>query len=183
MSSTAFLLTMMRSQFVLYNLVVIIILAFVHFTNIGDKASVATMIIVALLTTFFSKNMIVVMAVALGATLLLNLLNINFKINEGLENGSEDKAAKPTPEPKVDASGNAISEKTVVDASGTAVDIKKLNADLAAALQSADTSIDGATIEQHIAKMTPLLNKVESFADRLEGLTTRVEGLKGKTHK
>jgi hypothetical protein len=78
----------LTNKWILYLIFVIGIYDIIHFYQRGDITSVAIFFIVGLLTSFFSKNMIVIIVVAIAVSHLVAYGN---KMTEGLENEEEDK--------------------------------------------------------------------------------------------
>ena len=76
---------LMYNRGVLYALCILALFNIVMYANSRDFNSVMTMLIVGVLVSFFSKNMIVVLAVAIGVTYLLNYTSVKL-ISEGAEN-------------------------------------------------------------------------------------------------
>ena len=89
----------LHNRFVLYFFVFITIIDLMYFANSGDIRSLLTILIVGFLTSFFSKNMIVILFTALVFT---HILKYGTNVSEGLEN--EDDSV-------MDNSGNVISTK------------------------------------------------------------------------
>jgi hypothetical protein len=77
----------LTNKWILYFIFVIGIYDIIHFYQRGDITSVAIFFIVGLLTSFFSKNMIVIIVVAIAVSHLVAYGN---KMTEGLENDEED---------------------------------------------------------------------------------------------
>ena len=73
----------LTNKWILYFIFVIGILDVINFYKLGDITSVAIFFIVGLLTSFFSKNMIVIIVVAIVVSHLVAYGN---KMTEGLEN-------------------------------------------------------------------------------------------------
>ena len=73
---------LMYNRGVLYALCILALFNIVMYANSRDFNSVITMLIVGVLVSFFSKNMIVVLAVAIGVTYLLNYTSVKL-ISEG----------------------------------------------------------------------------------------------------
>ena len=76
------------NKWVLYFIFVVGIYDVIHFYQRGNVVAVAIFVIVGLLTSFFSKNMIVVIVSAIAVSHIFAYGN---KMTEGLENGEEDE--------------------------------------------------------------------------------------------
>ena len=75
------LLSNLPIKYVLHNRVLLYVLCFIALNNIvmyasvKDFNSVITLLLIGILSSFFSKNMIVILALAIGITYLLNYNN------------------------------------------------------------------------------------------------------------
>ena len=90
---------MLKDKRVLY---VVCFIAFVNllgYITLNNKDAVSLFLIVGLLTSFFSKNMIVI---CLSAMIFTNLL-ISLRKHGHLREGMEDKKSKPKPRPRARA--------------------------------------------------------------------------------
>lgn len=76
------------NKWVLYFIFVVGIYDVIHFYQRGNVVAVAIFVIVGFLTSFFSKNMIVVIVSAIAVSHIFAYGN---KMTEGLENGEEDE--------------------------------------------------------------------------------------------
>jgi len=81
------------NRVVLYFFVIVSLLDLVYFFHIGDKVSTFTFITLGFLTSFFSKNMIVILSIALAFTHLLKY-GVQNTINENFEVGTTDDIEK-----------------------------------------------------------------------------------------
>ena len=89
---------LLHNRFILYFFLLISLVDLFYFANIRDTTSIAVFILVGFLTAFFSKNMIIIMVIALCATHLIKF-GIKNVINEGMEDegfdeGMEDEGFK-----------------------------------------------------------------------------------------
>jgi hypothetical protein len=98
---------LLHNRIVLYAFVIIALFDLFYFAQIRDNMSIAIFILLAFITTFFSKNMIVVLCIALVVT---HVLKFGVKqVSEGFEEGAdgeedelerkeglEDEEEKPT---------------------------------------------------------------------------------------
>ena len=75
---------LLHNRFILYFFLLISLVDLFYFANIRDTTSIAVFILVGFLTAFFSKNMIIIMVIALCATHLIKF-GIKNVINEGME--------------------------------------------------------------------------------------------------
>lgn len=91
----------LQNQFVLYFVFLLALVEIVYFLNIWDLRSVVFFLIVGFLSSFFSKNMIVILTITLALT---NIMKFGIRpAVEGMENaekGSEKESEKESEEEK-----------------------------------------------------------------------------------
>ena len=124
------------------------------FVNSGDMAAVITLGLIGFLTSFFSKNMIVIMFVALTVSSLLQY-GIRANAHEGLENKEEPQEpkseepaqAEKKPEEKPEEKPDDKNPKT--EETEEFVEVQK-------------------QILAGVEKMEPLLQKAEAFMDKYQ---------------
>jgi len=75
--------SILQNRIVLYVLCFMAIIDVIYFSMTNDIRSLITLLIVGLLTTFFNKNMIVVLVLALTVT---HVLKYGTNVNEGMTN-------------------------------------------------------------------------------------------------
>jgi hypothetical protein len=100
------------NRWVLYLVFAISLFQLYTFSVAGKLQNVAVFLLVAFLTSFFSKNMTVIMVIALVFT---ELLSIGFNISrlEGMTEGAENtEATNPDTQSSADESGSAESKST-----------------------------------------------------------------------
>jgi len=73
---------LLTNKYVLYIILVVAIMNVVGYIGVGDEEAILFFLSIGVLTTYFSKNMIVVLSVAIIAT---NILFANHAITEGLK--------------------------------------------------------------------------------------------------
>jgi hypothetical protein len=122
----------------------------------GKYEFAAIFVMIGFLTSFFSKNMTVIMVVALVATSVLQFGRVAGV--EGLENMEPEKKeeeAKPDEDKKIEEKKPAEEKKTEGDVSSAVDKVAEKQKDLV----------------DKIEKMVPTLNKIETFMDRLDKFT------------
>ena len=139
----------LRNKFILYAFLAMTLVQVLFFVNSGDITAVVTMGLIGFLTSFFSKNMIVIMFVALTLSSLLTY-GIRANAYEGLENQEGEQEAKSEEPAKADE--KKPEEKTEEKKP------KKEETEEFVAVQK--QILDG------VAKMEPLLQKAEAFMDK-----------------
>jgi hypothetical protein len=188
----------LHNRFVLYFFLVVVIIEIVYFIGSNDIVSLVTLLLVGLLTSFFNKNMTIVLVLALVTT---NILKFGIKTNERFEgnqnmNENSPDNKKDNSNNNVDASGNKInksdnkkdnSHNNENDASGNKVIISDntLNETDSNSEEPYDNLYDSLkqeypqfkVVQQEILdgvkKMEPLLEKAEKFIDKFGHYKTK----------
>ena len=172
---------LMYNRGVLYALCILALFNLIMYANARDFNSVITLIIVGLLVSFFSKNMIVVLAVAIGVTYLLNYTSVKL-ISEGAENMKKEgeDAGEKTGEDAGEKTGEDAGEKTGEDA-GEKSDVeiaedaekKKMYDALQTDFQDFQKIQD--SILTGMKEIDPLLTKAETFIEKFEHYGKKLE--------
>ena len=174
---------LLHNRGVLYALCVIALVQIVMYGNVKDFNSIITLLVIGFLVSFFSKNMIIVLGVAIFATYILNYVPGRM-ISEGAENMKEDEAAETVKEDEgtEKVKENAANIKEGVTASDIANE-QASSAEKATAPSNADKKKmlydnlqgdfkDFQKIQTSILKtmqdIDPLLAKAESFIEKFE---------------
>lgn len=156
-------------QFLLYSRVVLYALFFfamaeiVYLVNCNDVASVAALVLIGLLTSFFNKNMVVILSVAL---LLTNILRSFMKKNEYRmsEGFTDDKKAE---KPNADEKKEVVDEAEKPEEPAKSGDKKK-----AATEKLTEEFAEFQTVQKQILEgmkdLNPLLDKAEGFIKKYE---------------
>jgi len=163
--------SILYNRFVLYIFVFMAVINLMFFASINDIRSLLTLLIVGFLTSFFSKNMIVILFISLVFT---HILKYGTKINEGMENESE---------PIVDNSGNSIEKQKNDNKTKENYSSEKNNTDVPT-IESLQTDFqDFQSLQEKILKgmkeIDPLLTKAESFIEKFERYQNKGERFGG----
>lgn len=174
---------LLHNRGVLYALCVIALVQIVMYGNVKDFNSIVTLLMIGFLVSFFSKNMIIVLGVAICATYILNYVPGRM-ISEGAENMKEDEDAEKVKEDegaeKVKENAENIKEGvTVTDiANSQASSAEKATAPSAAEKKKMlydnlqGDFKDFQKIQDSILKtmkeIDPLLAKAESFIEKFQ---------------
>jgi hypothetical protein len=165
---------LLHNRGVLYALCVIALVQIVMYGNVKDFNSIVTLLMIGFLVSFFSKNMIIVLGVAICATYILNYVPGQM-ISEGAENMKEDEDTEKVKE-------NAENIKEGVTANDIANE-QASSAEKATAPSKAEKkkvlydNLQGdfkefQKIQDSILKtmkeIDPLLAKAESFIEKFE---------------
>ena len=165
-----------QSKVLLYFLAVVSILNVLFFGYLKDYASVFSFIIIALLMSFFSKNMIVILLVAI---VLSNLIKFTIKVSyEGLENMEDEKDEEDDNdiEGTIEKTLNRIADEEIQEQKNEEqVAIDKAKEEEKQALYS-DLKNDMIEFEElqknimsNMKEIDPLLTKAENFVEKFEG--------------
>ena len=140
----------LQNRFVLYFFFLLALVQIVYFLNIWDLRSVVFFLIVGFLTSFFSKNMVVILLIALALT---NIMKYGVRPSiEGMENAEEEKTEEKSEEEK---------EKTEEEKENPE-DIKEINSDLKQFDNLQKEIISG------MKDIGGLLDKAEGFVEKFK---------------
>lgn len=174
---------------ILYNRAILYFLSFlavvdiVYFISTNDFFSLLTFVLIGILTTFFSKNMIVILVISLSITHVLKYGNSAY---EGFTEGNEEEKGKE--DVTTDMSENTVDKKK-----STPTTIRSPSMKTASPSKSSkgdDTSSDkefdelqkgkdefeniGKDIMENVKKIEPLLDKAEAFINKYENYKKKV---------
>ena len=170
----------LRSKILLYIVVFIAIFNILNYAMKIDYMYVLVFLIIGYLTSFYSKNMNVVLLISIAAT---NVLKYGSKVrlSEGLDNIDDNTK---------DASDIVSSVKDVVkdkDKKNVVDNLSKLSkslnisdiGDLSSIQQKADTLVETQSkLMKNMDALEPLLKKAEGFLEKYEGMKTKLEGMR-----
>lgn len=169
--------SILYNRILLYVFLVAAVVDVFYLSNIKDYGSIIVLLVVGFLTTFFSKNMIVVLVIALTVTHVLRYgTGTGTGISEGLENQDDDSETKDT------KNQDGESDKKKDDKNGEEVTLESLKNEFS------DFQSTQSEIKQGIGRLEPLLANAERFIQRYEtyknqeGMKVR-EGARGKGAK
>jgi len=158
-----------HNRYVLYFLAVLAAIDLFYFAMVGDNMSAIIFILVGLLTSFFNKNMILVLTVALVTT---HLLKYGTKVAEGLENqdSTEDpKSKESTKEATEESTKDTTDKKEKTEGMEDEETKDKLEEnyenvqeDMKEFLKTQDKILAG------MSQLEPLMAKAEAFVDKFE---------------
>ena len=174
----------LHNRFVLYFMLFLAIVEILYFMGTRDFASLVILSLVGFLTTFFNKNMIVVLFLALVVTNVLKY-GVGSRLNEGFEgkmdesNKNSDSSLDEKYDDKKDSEYKGGDKN-----SGDKKDGEKKNGDSKATVEKVDEQYENLkeeypkfkVVQQEILacvqKMTPLLEKAEKFIDKFDAYKT-----------
>ena len=168
----------LQNKFVLYGSLLIVLLAIIRFLANHNFNAIVLMALIGLLTSFFSKNMIIVLLTPFFAVVILELIRGDMMI-EGLENKDKD-----TDKDTDAAAATAAADTTAATADTTT--------SAAAAADKENGNKDGETVTegetgQTTANDKPVEEKEHKPATKKQGMTpltpANYDGKNGKDGK
>ena len=155
---------LLQNQVVLYFLVLLSIIQLSMFVNNSDMLSLVIFILIGFLTTFFSKNMIVVMVIALCITSLLRV-GIKNSTPENFE-GEQTKDHIPSTD---DKNSNETTDETKDEMSEEMLAIKKELPEFEETYKNLMSNMDEQKqFLKNLQQMEPMLAKAEAFVTKFD---------------
>lgn len=155
---------LLQSKIVLYFLFLLSIVQIIMFVNKSDMMSLVIFILVGFLTTFFSKNMIVVMVMALCITSLLRV-GVKNSTHENFEgdNKEENEASAS------DKNSNETVDATKDEMRDNLIAIKKELPEFEETYKNLMTNVgEQKKFLENLQKMEPVLEKAEKFVEKFD---------------
>ena len=152
----------LNHPFVLYFVLMVALANLLYLSVDGNMAFAAVFLLVGFLTSFFSKNMTVILVIAIVATNVLQF-GSGVRASEGFAEGNENEKVEEKVEAKVEAKVDEKVEEKVEEKVGE----KKNETD------KADAAVDRISEKQKqlvekIEKIVPMVEQIESFVAKLE---------------
>ena len=154
-SSSSNVKSVLNNRFILYALSAIVLLDLFYLANSRSFNTIIIFILVGFLTSFFCKNMIVIMVVALFVAHILK----NPRSVEGAENMNEEVEEKPEDEKKPEDENYENKEETEETEEP---EDEKIKEELKEFATVQNEIIAGLT------KLEPLINKADGFIEKFE---------------
>ena len=192
--------SLLKDKNVLYIVLFLAVTNFIGYFLVRDFDAVIFFLIVGFLTTYFSKNMIVVMLVAMLSTnFLIGSRKLGGKIQEGMASKlatKKDKKIKKAGKENLDVPASAPAELDEEEAGD-----KNPRIDYAATLEQAYDNLNNVLGSDSMAKMgddtqnlisqqqklmesikgmEPMMDKAEGMLNKLGGMGIDIEGLVSK---
>lgn len=175
---------LLQNRLVLYFLLFVAVVDLFYSMQTSNFTAVFIFLVVGFVTSMFSRNMIVVLSIALVGS---HLIRFGTKISEGLENkdeeGADKKNAKKTKEPKEDTE-EKDDEEELLDGIEEKADREKLkelitnrekvNEDFSKMSGTADKIVNS------LKDLQPLITQTESFVEKYSDYAKLGENLKNK---
>ena len=161
--------TVIHNQYVLYAVCLVALMNVIQYANSKDFNSMFILLIIGFVTSFFSKNMVVILSISVIATYLLCKCNITHKYTEGLEgieNEEEEEEEKVEIEEPV--------EEPVDDETDPELDTSAMKGNLEEFAQLQHGIIEG------LEKIEPMLTRAESFIEKFNKNSNELSNFKSK---
>ena len=151
---------LLKNKIVLYVLVALALTNILGYISMNNNKAIVLFISLGLITSFFSKNMILILAVPL---ILVNLL---ISVNVGIEAMSNKK--EETKETKESVEGMENEDEKEVEKEDVVEDVEE------GLLNKKGSLKVGKAVD--LAEMEPMLNRAEGMLNRIEKLSSIFNG-------
>ena len=156
----------LNHPFVLYFVLMVALANLLYLSVEGNMAFAAVFLLVGFLTSFFSKNMTVILVIAIVATNVLQF-GSGVRASEGFAEGNEDEKKDDEGFAEGNEDEKNEDEKKDEKKEGEKKESKK------EAMDTADAAVDRISEKQKqlvekIEKIEPMVKQVESFVEKLE---------------
>lgn len=186
--STASHYPILRSRILLYIIAIIAFFNVFVLAGYGDYIYVLLFVVLAYLTSFYTKNMTVILCISMGLT---NVLRFGAKatLKEGLDTmgssaaseekeSSEEKETKESA-PVTKAPAGGVTKNNLMDKLSSVMG-KGVGKEDMANLQKRTDELMGMQekLMQNMNTLEPLLNKAEGFLNKYEDMKSKVEAMR-----
>jgi hypothetical protein len=162
---------LLHNRVILYSFCIVALFELVYFLSINDMYSFSTLILIGLLTSFFNKNMTVILFIAIVFTHVLKYGRSSF--SEGMDNKEESESTETESEPSkktaTDSSNNVLGDlskfKDLSDKINAMTGDEKKN-DLIEHLQDIKETRD--QIVENVQNMQPLFEKFQGYIEKFQ---------------
>jgi hypothetical protein len=165
----------LSSRFVLYFIIFITFFNILGHTIVRDLRTPLIFILVSYVTSFFSKNMIVILSMGLVVANVFKY-GTTFTVNEGMESKEPSEATSvDEPEKRIDTPKSKLS---LADIANRKKDLEFIKGKYNDLLKLQTTIIDNVgSLEKTLTKMNTI---VEDVRDNVESIKTEAEGMKAE---
>ena len=186
--------SLLNNKYVLYFMVFATIMSLSGFVMSNDYTSAAILILIGFITSFFSKNMIVVLVVAITFS---QLIRITFMGIEGFREGATDMSSSEALNAIADSEKTVQEENNKMKENATAIEetakanteainkesdrqgkFEELKKDTSQLKELEKQAMDLLNVQQEIInglqKMEPMLTKAEQLSNKLENFSNRM---------
>jgi hypothetical protein len=152
-----------HNRVILYFLFFIALIDMMYFLNIKDMYAFSTLILIGLLTSFFVKNMTIILFVALITTHLLKYGRSSF--SEGMKGSKDDSE-----EDKDDETGKSSSKLTKMK------DLTKQIKELSTSKESSDSDSKRTELVESLSDMKETRDKIMEGVKDMQPLLEKFQG-------
>lgn len=158
-----------HNKYVLYTITIIALLNIIDYANKKDYNSIFTLLIIGFITSFFNKNMVVILSISVILTYMLK--SQDYLLSEGMEN---NKKSKKNIKEGIDKDESVEDEENKKDSSANMENDEDENEDLSKLPPDAKADLEElATLQKDIidgfTKIEPMLSRAETFVDQFKG--------------
>ena len=157
----------LHNKYILYGVCIFALINVIHYANLKDFNSLFTLLIIGFLTSFFSKNMVVILSVSIILTYILCPFSVIS--TEGLEGISDKDNDENKDEEKEDEDEDEDEDKKEKD------EVEKVENDEDDEAKIAKVKIDleefaqlQSGIVEGLEKIEPMITKAESFVEKFK---------------
>ena len=155
---------MLYNQVVLYALVLVALLQMVFYVQNQDPSSIIIMVLIGFLAAFFSKNMIVILTIAIVFSAIISMKIPRTEEREGFENDEKNK--KLSDKQKAKLNKKKEKEEAVEKEEDTTQEVEEalqlLKSEYPEFLQAQND------ILEKIKEIDPILERAENFANKFD---------------
>ena len=157
---------LLHNRIVLYVVVIVALFDLFYFAQMRDNTSIAVFILLAFITTFFSKNMIVVLCIALVVTHLLKfgVRQVSEGFAEGVEEEEEEKDRKEGLEDEEEKPTEGLTPPKEKKEKKEQISEEEQKEDFTEFQQIQDKILGG------MKELDPLITKAEGFIEKYSHL-------------
>ena len=182
----------LHNRYLLYSVFIIALIDFLYLASIPDMPSVFIFVLVGLLVSFFNKNMIIILSIAIIVANVLKYGGINQRlVIEGFEEGvaAQEEEEEATEEEEEEATKATVKKSPLSPSKGRipkkTVKKEDKTEEFGQVKEVVYTSVDDMAITDQdkmiIAneKLLERMNKYKPLLDTLQGLTKNMAIMKG----
>lgn len=158
---------LLHNRVLLYGFLIVSLVHLFYYVNTGDMQSAAIFILIGFLTSFFSKNMLVILIIALVVT---HIMKFGLRsVSEGMAGKEEEKAGENDKDEKEKAGEEK--KEGMKEGKDTGATPKKATSDVN---PMAEKDLEGDKKKDYL-EFQELQNEIMSNMEKLEPLITKAE--------
>ncbi len=165
--------SVIHNQYVLYTVCLIALMNVIQYANAKDFNSMFSLLIIGFVTSFFSKNMVVILSISIITTYCLRQINIS-QFQEGLEGIEDEDETVEGDDDTGEVDDENIEDEHVKSEDDSELDSSVMKDNLEEFAQLQHGIIEG------LEKIEPMLSRAESFIEKFNKHSTELSNLKTK---